>query len=417
MMHLAKAFVGAGVHVTIACSEQFRDVISAENLRFVPLTINRNVNTGVAVKTRQPEKERERLNNFLESTRMGAIETLMLQACDRRLDMLPDPERLIEEVRSLQTKENPDMYVVNQLSYGVTLSMYCLKLPFITLCLPHPASIPDSNTLFGVPVRWPSPFAFDTKKLNRLASIARKMEKQFTDEYNRIIRKYDNQLKRVTNAFRLTSPEVILYNYPDFWEAGKKQSLPRKIFMGYCFQKQKLACQWRETLKKKKHCNPKILIVMGTFLSARDDVLTRCIQATKTKYPESLIIMGAGASTHILKNLKYNNLIVEEFIPQKGLLPSMDVVIHHGGCNSFTEALFFGKSMLILPFSSDQFDVAYDAEKQGIGVALDPNAFKLEEFQRKLQLAIEKKQSNIHTYWRKKLSRLGPHHAVDILLK
>lgn len=86
---------------------------------------------------------------------------------------------------------------------------------------------------------------------------------------------------------------------------------------------------------------------------------------------KSLIIAAAGNSTKKLRGFQSDGIIVEEYVPQKGLLPHMDGVIHHGGNNSFTESLYFGKPMVIMPFSSDQFDTASDAEELGIAQVLD----------------------------------------------
>ncbi|MEV8038438.1 hypothetical protein [Streptomyces sp. NPDC086182] len=50
------------------------------------------------------------------------------------------------------------------------------------------------------------------------------------------------------------------------------------------------------------------------------------------------------------------------------------VLAHHGGSDSFTECVRAGVPALLLPFSSDQLFVAWDAEGSGAGVVADPNA-------------------------------------------
>jgi UDP:flavonoid glycosyltransferase YjiC (YdhE family) len=62
----------------------------------------------------------------------------------------------------------------------------------------------------------------------------------------------------------------------------------------------------------------------------------------------------------------------------------MDLVIHHGGNNSLTETLYYGKPMLIFPFSSDQFSIGHDAEQFGIGKVLNPNGFQQEDLAGKI---------------------------------
>ncbi|MEU4586751.1 nucleotide disphospho-sugar-binding domain-containing protein [Kitasatospora aureofaciens] len=60
-------------------------------------------------------------------------------------------------------------------------------------------------------------------------------------------------------------------------------------------------------------------------------------------------------------------------IPQQELLPHAAAMVHHGGNNSFTECLHAGVPALVLPFSSDQFAIAHDAERAAAGRCLDPN--------------------------------------------
>ncbi|GAF98840.1 unnamed protein product, partial [marine sediment metagenome] len=65
--------------------------------------------------------------------------------------------------------------------------------------------------------------------------------------------------------------------------------------------------------------------------------------------------------------------VVAPSVPQRALLEQVDAMVHHGGSNSFTECLRAGVPAVVLPFSSDQFSVARDAERAGAGAVLDPN--------------------------------------------
>jgi UDP:flavonoid glycosyltransferase YjiC (YdhE family) len=65
--------------------------------------------------------------------------------------------------------------------------------------------------------------------------------------------------------------------------------------------------------------------------------------------------------------------LVRGHLPQVALLERADLLITHGGNNSVTEALTFGVPLLVMPFSTDQFDGAAAIERGLVGVALDPN--------------------------------------------
>ena len=51
--------------------------------------------------------------------------------------------------------------------------------------------------------------------------------------------------------------------------------------------------------------------------------------------------------------------------------PDADLFIHHGGNNSFCEALYFGVPSLVMPYCWDGHDNAERADETGVGLRLD----------------------------------------------
>jgi len=75
----------------------------------------------------------------------------------------------------------------------------------------------------------------------------------------------------------------------------------------------------------------------------------------------------------------HDNMVGAEFLPQTSILPLVDLVITHGGNNTVTESLHFGKPMIVLPLFWDQHDNAQRVQEIGLGVRLDPYRLRGEE--------------------------------------
>jgi MGT family glycosyltransferase len=70
-----------------------------------------------------------------------------------------------------------------------------------------------------------------------------------------------------------------------------------------------------------------------------------------------------------------DNMVGESSVPQTKVIPQVDLVITHGGNNTTTEALHFGKPMVVLPLFWDQYDNAQRMHELGLGVRLETYAF------------------------------------------
>jgi MGT family glycosyltransferase len=74
-----------------------------------------------------------------------------------------------------------------------------------------------------------------------------------------------------------------------------------------------------------------------------------------------------------------DNMVGEATLPQTKVIPQVDLVITHGGNNTTTEALHFGKPMIVLPLFWDQYDNAQRVAELGFGARLSTYGFSDDE--------------------------------------
>ncbi|MGV8969217.1 MAG: glycosyltransferase [Microbacteriaceae bacterium] len=122
---------------------------------------------------------------------------------------------------------------------------------------------------------------------------------------------------------------------------------------------------------------PLIYFSLGSLGSADVGLMRRVIAAlAETDYR---VIVSTGP-LHEEITLAHN-MWGAEFLPQTTILPKVDLVITHGGNNTTTEALHFGKPMVVLPLFWDQYDNAQRVHEKGFGIRLDSYGFTSEELQ------------------------------------
>lgn len=83
------------------------------------------------------------------------------------------------------------------------------------------------------------------------------------------------------------------------------------------------------------------------------------------------------------------NVKIASWYPQPSVIAQVDAVIHHGGNNSFTECLYFGRPAIIMPYVWDGHDNAMRVEETEHGFRMDRYDWTEEELAHKLQACIE----------------------------
>lgn len=114
-----------------------------------------------------------------------------------------------------------------------------------------------------------------------------------------------------------------------------------------------------------------IYLSLGSLGSGDVPLMERLVDALGSLPHRFIVSKGPQHESYELAP----NMVGEEFLPQTSLLPSVDLVITHGGNNTVTEAIHFGKPMIALPLFWDQHDNAQRLDETGFGVRLSTYEF------------------------------------------
>ncbi|MDQ0469141.1 glycosyltransferase [Labrys wisconsinensis] len=112
---------------------------------------------------------------------------------------------------------------------------------------------------------------------------------------------------------------------------------------------------------------PLIYVSFGSLGSGDTPVLKRLIAALGAMPVRALVNVGAYIDEY---EAPPPNVVLGKWFPQPSVIPQVDAVIHHGGNNTFTECLYFGKPAIIMPYVWDGHDNAQRVDETGHGIKM-----------------------------------------------
>jgi MGT family glycosyltransferase len=159
---------------------------------------------------------------------------------------------------------------------------------------------------------------------------------------------------------------------------------------------------------------PLLYISFGTLGASDTELMARIIRVIGTLPYRALVNIGdfRDAYTEVPDNVH-----LASWYPQPSVIPQVDAVIHHGGNNSFTECLYFGKPALIMPYVWDGHDNATRVQETGHGLKLPRYEWSDKQFARAIHTllhdqAIQQKLAATRTFMQ---AQHGPQKAAMIL--
>ncbi len=163
------------------------------------------------------------------------------------------------------------------------------------------------------------------------------------------------------------SPHLNLLLYPEPLRYRRRHALPPERFqyLEGCVRKD----QPYVVPAFARHADAPLLYVSFGSLGAGDTALLRRLIDSLGRLPYRALV-NVGGYKDQYTDLP-GNVHIDSWFPQPSVIAQADAVIHHGGNNSFTECLLFGKPAIIMPYVWDGHDNAVRLQETGYGFHLD----------------------------------------------
>jgi MGT family glycosyltransferase len=176
------------------------------------------------------------------------------------------------------------------------------------------------------------------------------------------------------DEFMYESPYLNLYLYPAEIDYPRSRRLPASFQrLDSCVRDTDPPFSVPEQLGRE---GALVYVSLGSLGSADGELMSRLV-AMFAGTPHR-VVMSLGPQEGQLK--LPDNIYGAGFLPQPSVLPLADLVVTHGGNNTVTESLHFGKPMIVLPLFWDQHDNAQRVDELDLGVRLSPYSFTDQEF-------------------------------------
>ncbi|CAN5883254.1 glycosyltransferase [soil metagenome] len=114
-----------------------------------------------------------------------------------------------------------------------------------------------------------------------------------------------------------------------------------------------------------------IYLSLGSLGGADVELMQRLVDVLGTTRHRFIVSKGPQADRITLSD----NMVGAQMVPQTKVIPQVDLVISHGGNNTVTETLHFGKPLIVLPLFWDQYENAQRIDELGFGIRLDTYGF------------------------------------------
>ena len=318
--------------------------------------------------------------------------------------MTSEPPAIQDQLEEIFPRIEPDVIVQD---YVVAYpAVHTAGVPFVRIVSCTPTEMRDAKvppTYSGLPTDQPETWG------------------SFMDEYRRVIGPIHDRFNTFLQEhgcsplgdldFMFQSEYLNLYLYPEILDYQRATPLPSTFHrLDSCVREGEPSFRVPAELGDQ---GALIYVSMGSMGSLDADLRERLIGTLKNSKHRFIISLGIGAQEVELPD----NFYGEPFLPQPSVIPHVDLVITHGGNNTVTETVHFGKPMILMSLFWDQHDNAQRVHERGYGIRMFPYQFTESELNDTIDelLANRQLRQEMGEFSRKLQANPGTSKAADMI--
>lgn len=160
---------------------------------------------------------------------------------------------------------------------------------------------------------------------------------------------------------------------------------------------------------------PIVYLSFGSLGAIDTDLISRMID-TFAAFPARFFV-NVGGFLERYERVP-DNVYLGSWFPQPSIVAQADLFIHHGGNNSFCEALYFGVPSLVMPYCWDGHDNAARAETTGTGRRMTRDGWNPAQLADAMRTLLEdaEMRARLKRISREMVATLGPSKAARMIL-
>jgi len=391
---IGRVLLERGHEVTFVVEESFAGTLEAQGFREALMRLKPPPEVEEAPGQFWKDFVRETAPEFRKPT-IDQLETFILPVWEE----LVDGARYVDDrLREIFGELEPDVIVQDNV-VGFP-SVPASGLPWVRIVSCNPLELKDTElppTFSGYPTG--DPAAWDDFR-SRYRELHEPLQREFSAFCEERGAPPLPELE-----FIHESPSLNLYLYPAEADYRRSRSLgERWRRLDSCVRS--VDVQWEPTAGEAL-----VYVSLGSLGSADVELMNRLV-ATLAETPHRYVV--SKGPQHELIELA-PNMTGAEFLPQPAILPHADLVITHGGNNTVTESIHFGKPMVVLPLFWDQHDNAQRMAECGFGVRLPTYEFEDAQLHDAIDRLVSTPNERLAEASRRLQSQPGTVRAADLI--